>query len=667
MAQTAQDGKKSGLAKKIFAGLGIFLAVVVVALGVLLVQLPALLGSLVTNESGSRLGREVTLAQDPAIRWHWTHPRITLTGLRIANAPGSAEPLMFEAEEISAEIMIWKLLYGRAEFPFLSLTKPRLVLEKDEDGKANWDMPALSSGNMTAEAVMPDDRYDFPAIGRLTVEDGAVIYKDARKKLNVDLKLTAVRGSSDEDETIEVTGKGTLRDKPFAIEARGGTLDLLRDSRQEFPLDLSLNMGGTTVDVKGTFVDPVRMEGMDATLALAGPNMADIFYLTGIPLPPTPKYSITGQLVKEGDLWSYNGFQGKVGGSDLSGDVSYDISGERGYFKGVLTSRRMGIDDLGGFIGMAPGDEKTAKAADRVLPDVPLDLARLRATDMDVTLKAAKLDAPNLPFNSMNVRFLLENGVLTLDPMELALAQGMARGKLTLDGSRDIPKVKADVNLSDVQLARFFDGTRFEKETRGIIGGRIALSGDGKSLARVLGDSDGEAAVVMNGGRLSLLLVEAADIDLAEAVPLLLGDDRTTEINCVVGDFGINKGQLKSRTFVMDTSDSAIKGDVDINLQRETIDAEFDAKPKDPSPLSLQSPILVKGTLKNPSVTLEPVETGLRAAGAAALGVVLTPFAAILPFIETGAGKDSNCHALITNAKNNHGDAIVDGASQKKE
>ena len=103
----------------------------------------------------------------------------------------------------------------------------------------------------------------------------------------------------------------------------------------------------------------------------------------------------------------------------------------------------------------APEQKQQARkeqASPRLLPDTPVDLGRLRAADMDVTLKIDKLDAPNLPFNGMDVRFDLKEGILKINPMKLVLADGTASGNLTFDGRKDIPHAVMSLDLKKLKL-----------------------------------------------------------------------------------------------------------------------------------------------------------------------------------------------------------------------
>ena len=102
---------------------------------------------------------------------------------------------------------------------------------------------------------------------------------------------------------------------------------------------------------------------------------------------------------------------------------------------------------------------------------------------------------------------------------------------------------------------------------------------------------------------------------------------------------------------VLDTEDALLVGNMSIDMKGEVINARLDAKPKDNSLLALRIPLRVSGKLKEPNVGLDGKKTAARGAAAVALGTFLSPFAAILPFIEKGDAEDANCRALISKAE----------------
>lgn len=626
--------------------IGIILALAVIA-GSAVVAADILLNDQAATRISTKIGREVSIGGPIDIKWRWT-PHIRARGIRLANAPGAQDPYMVDIAEADFTVKIWKLLYGRLEIPEIELRQPKVILEREDEDTRNWDLPFASSKNAAINAALPSDRHDMPIIGRIRITEGQLIYRDRPRKLDLDLGIDIARGQTRKDAHFTLKGTGKLADRDFKLTAEGGSLEMLRDARRDYPLALTIEFGATKIALDGTFRDPVQLKGLDSSLKMSGDSLADLFYVTGIPLPITPAYTLEGRLGKTDGVWTFEDFRGTVGGSDLSGRLVYDTDRERSLLSGMLLSDTLDVKDLGGFIGLS---SKAPPQGGRLLPDVPIELARLRAADIDIAFKANRLNAPGWPLSAMDTKIRLNDGLLEFDPISFGLAGGTVSGALSFNGRTDVPDVKIGLDLKNLGLRQFLKNARFNELSEGRFGGHIDLRGHGKSLAQVLGDSDGHVTLIMAGGRISLVVVEAADIDIAQLMPLILGKkNKTTPVHCAVADFTVKSGVLNSKIFVLDTGDSNIQGKAKVDLEKETINASIDAHPKDSSPLALQSKILLTGNLKKPGVMIDPVSTGLRGAAAVAAGAVLTPFAAILPFIEMEKGKDSNCAKLINTA-----------------
>src|SRR5260370_6918702 len=92
----------------------------------------------------------------------------------------------------------------------------------------------------------------------------------------------------------------------------------------------------------GTLTAPARLAGLDLRLWLQGVSMAHLYPLTGVPLPETPPYAterrLVGQFRKEGKVFSYENFTGRVGDSDVSGSLAYACRNPRPFLPAQLLS-----------------------------------------------------------------------------------------------------------------------------------------------------------------------------------------------------------------------------------------------------------------------------------------------------------------------------------------
>ena len=142
-------------------------------------------------------------------------------------------------------------------------------------------------------------------------------------------RANATMTISTQGETLIIGGNGSYAGQPIVVRATGGAILALRKAGEPYPIDLQLDNGATRITLKGHIQDPLALKGADVTLTLSGPDMALLLPLTGIATPQTPPYNIGGHLDFQNGRVRFTGMNGRVGSSDLSGDIEVDPSGQR--------------------------------------------------------------------------------------------------------------------------------------------------------------------------------------------------------------------------------------------------------------------------------------------------------------------------------------------------
>ena len=89
------------------------------------------------------------------------------------------------------------------------------------------------------------------------------------------------------------------------------------------------------------------MKGEDVTLDIQGDDLANLYPLIRLVFPSTPPYRLKGHLKHEGEVWSFANFSGRVGGSDLSGNIRVDTAPKRPLMKADLVSNLLDFYGLG--------------------------------------------------------------------------------------------------------------------------------------------------------------------------------------------------------------------------------------------------------------------------------------------------------------------------------
>jgi len=592
-------------------------------------------------------GREFRIEGDLKVKLGLT-PTLSAEGLHFSNAPWSQHEEMASIDRIDVSIALLRLFRREVELPLLTLERPLILLERNKEGAANWEFDAGEPGKSAEPS-----RWSLH-VGQLAVAKGELRFHE--QALDTDLRLEVRSGETAAEggrAPLLAQGEGRYRKSEFQLKAKVDSPLDLRDQENPYNIDLSARAGGTAAHVTGAIRGPIQSEKFDVEFKLAGPTLADLYRVVGIVLPETPPYELTGRLGRDGTEWHFRNFQGSIGDSDLGGNLSYDTGRERPLLKGELVSHLLDLDDLGGFLGATPGtgggetaspaQQAKARKVDqtgRVLPHNEYNLEKLRAMDADVKLRADRIEAPPLPLEKMTVHLKLDNGLLTLDPLNFAAAGGSLESRIRLDARRDPIATTMDVRARELELQKLFPTVKAPGV--GLIGAHVELSGEGNSVARMLATSDGRVGVVMGQGRLSNLILELAGLDVAEALKFLVGKDRMVTVRCAYADLEAEDGIFNVRGFAFDTTDTVLLGEGNVDLRDEKLALKLKPRPKDVSPVTLRSPLRIGGTLKDPSVLPEPAPLALRAAAAIAL-YALAPPAALLALIETGPGKDTDC------------------------
>lgn len=630
--------------KKILLGLfGLFVFLLVTIAGVLLYAQTETGKRHISHIATNALDREVELKGGIGFLRAWP-PTLRVTDLRVANYEGGRAENMANIGLFEISVAPGQLLIGNLVFPRIVLVDSQVSLERKADGDANWSL-----GKEKPERGNQDEA-DMPVIGQVYIENSKVGYLDALQDIDINLEARTA------GENIIVSGKGKYQKNPFLLKATGGSLLTVQEDKP-FPVDIALNIGHTDIKAKGTVQDPTNFAGMDINLSIKGGNAADLFPIFGIALPPTPPYEVKGRLNYEDAIWRFDPFTGKMGSSDIGGDLMWDSTGDRPKLTAHFLSEKLDFNDLGPLIGLAPQEavteEQKAEAAQqaqspRVIPDVPLDVSRLSAMDADVTLTGKSIIAPGWPLDDFFLHVTLEDRILRIDPVKFGTAKGNVALTMQVDSRQQPMTAQADFRFTRLSLNELLGSLG---EAEGLIGGAAKLEGKGASLHEILSTSNGTVGVGMDGGKISHLLLELAGLDVFQSVGVFVSGDKPVPVNCILGHFDVKDGVLHSKAIVIDSDDTNIQGEGTIDLETEAMDLRFVPQPKDTSLVSLRSPITVKGTLKSPSPGIEAGALMARGGAAAALSLVLTPVAGILAFIDPGQGKDSNCKALIAKAK----------------
>lgn len=585
----------------------------------------------------SGIGRPVTIGKVSVALSR--RPLVTLDKVAIAN-PTTVDGSLALFDAVAARVEPMSFINGPVRIPELTLAHPKGEFKLGGADAARWRFGG------------DGDKRTMPEIGSLIVIDGDFRLTDPERKLDMRLAVRT-EPAKDGPDRLAITGTGIVDGRPVTAQFLGGALLSLGDATKSYPINLELKSGATRLILAGTVERPMDFVGVNLTLTVEGKDLADLYLVTGLPMPTSPPYRLASKVDFADRKITLTDLKGVVGSSDLSGALVIDVSKPQPLVTGSLTSNKVALADLAGFIGATPGvanaptdtpEQKQQRQADAskstLIPDRPISLPRLRAADFQVTYAAKRIESET-PLDNLRADLTIEAGRLALRPLSFGSGNGSITSTITMDGQGDEVRVESDTRFEGLDLSRVLnDITDFRGEGR--VGGRATLKATGNSLAEMLARGDGSLTLFMSGGDVSALLVNMAGLDLARSMFSILGLPSRAPLRCMITEFGLASGVLTAKKFLLDTTQANILGAGSIDLRSEQVSMRITTEPKVPSIARLPLPIDITGPLKNPSVG-----PGLN------LQFDSNPLLGVLGLlsIQLGQGKDHDCAALLRDIK----------------
>lgn len=610
------------------------------AIGLLVFSLGwSLVLPLLETRASAALGRQVKIESLEV------HPGRTATivmhGLRIAGPDGFNGPDVATAVRATVEFEAETWLRTRKiVLPRIEVEQPSLNLIQTSFGHDNWTFPALAADS-NGPSMEIGDLVITGGTGHLQVMEPAA-----------DVALTFATGGPAGERTLMVDAQGMYARQPIAVKAVGGALLNLTDTDKPYPVDITLANGPTRATLKGTVKDPLAGAGADLSLTLSGPNMELLYPLTGIPIPKTPPYTVSGKLDYANNRIAFGGIKGKVGSSDLNGALAMDLRGAQPLLTGTLNSRQVDMQDLAGFIGSEPGrtntpgqtarqveDVRRAEANPKLLPTRTISVPKLLSMDIHLQYRGDKVVGKDAPFDSIAVTLDIKAGHIRLDPLNLKVSGGTVAGYIDLNPIGNALSADVDVRMAHVNLGGLLAKAGLGSG-QGPVNGLVRLKGRGASMAEIVGHGEGALQIVMPaGGQVNALLIDLSGGEIPSALLALIGIPSKESIRCLVADFALHDGILASRTLAVDTTDHIVTGGGRIDLTKELVEMHLRTDVKHFTIGKLGTPITIYGPFKKLSYGLDG-DAIFRDAGGLGL---LFPKTAILPTIAFGVGDDSPC------------------------
>ncbi len=542
---------------------------------------------------------------------------------------------LLQAEALDVRFSPWPLLHRHWHVADLHLKGLDLAMQRADDRHKNWRF-----------SDQPISRWSVD-IQRIVFDHAQVRYVD--EPLNLDLRFDArpavagahVKGGS-AVLALQAAVSGRYGEADVSGQLQGGVLPDLLNEGSVYPLQAQGEIGGVRLQLDGKLINPHQLSRAELRVRLDGDSLEQLYPATGVPLPATRAFTTEGALsitrvdtaAKAWD-WRYSHFTGKVGESDFAGDARY----LRGPPKNHLSVQaQAGLLRLSDYLPDTAGARGPTASASR--PAQPERWGRL---DAEISLQAARVQLhPGLEWQQASTRLILKDQVISADPLRFTMAGGQGQAQVRLDGSQPLIRSHLELRLKDVQVRQLFPRLASLKASFGKLNGQVTLSATGNSAAAALASADGQIKADLGEGAISQFILEAAGLNLANAVFAKLYRDQQVKLLCGAAEVTIQHGQATIGQGILNTEDAAIDVSGQVNLAQQTLALDIHPRTKGVRILSLRTPLHVRGSFARPEIGADTAGLAARAGAAAALALV-APVAAVIPLISPGQAVADDC------------------------
>ena len=514
----------------------------------------------------------------------------------------------------------WNAQLEFAAFDATASAKGRVSISGDYDLHLDATLPALEKLN----AVVPDIRLpalhqatlsthlsNGPVRGDLPVIGATQLHIGGADLGNIvpGLKLGAVDVTlRDAGGLASITGLGFFAGQTLNF---GGTFGVPEhpDGRVTLPVDLGVktlraaNAAETgDLSLKGQLtLNTVSFDGLDATVAMRAPALADLRPLTTQMLPALTGVAMDGQLLVSADTssWKFTGAKVSSREGDLAGDVAVGI-GQTVALTGKVRSAKL---DLSGVltafgIGSHSRGEPAQKPSGPLISDAPLPWQMLRGPAIDLTVDVGTMLFQGQALHDLQAAMTLRRGRLSIEPLTVALPAGPLKASLVADASAAVAPLSVTLHAPGIPLALISHYAGLPDGAAGALGIDAQLQSAGRSLHEIAASLKGPLKAKMIGGKLS----NAALVELASASLQALGIDvpagGETEIHCfgLVGAFDNGVGRFG--TIAVSSTYLEVAGSGQLDLRTETAALKLHPMAQiTGSPVSV--PVVVEGPLRS--------------------------------------------------------------------
>jgi uncharacterized protein involved in outer membrane biogenesis len=419
------------------------------------------------------------------------------------------------------------------------------------------------------------------------------------------------------------------------------------------------------MQLNGSIDDLLNMKGLNMKLSMKAADLHALGKPFEVNLPREGAVSTAGNLRGSLEQLRYIG-RTNLRNTTIALDLTGSFNAERPRISGSIDVPVLDVNDVGLHperrvqnAGANEAQPASTTGVDEPKQTVPLfsretiDLSGLHKADLDIRLSIKDVSSTDASLDNLFAHIMLNDALFEIKPARVSVDGDLITSNLTLNAKPKIPTAALGVEGKDIDLGLLLKPTPERSAyMRGIMTTKSDLHSKGRSTAELAANLSGTIHMVTENAR-----VKKSDLDLINlnvfgwVVSNVASLKKDVDIGCAIFSVKFDKGIGETEMFLIDTPDTLIRVDADVNFRDETMYIAILPERK-VRLLGSRKPMEIKGPITNPEYQVVSLKNLTIESSRAALLAPLTITGTVLENISIMLGVEDEpqgtCDQFIT-------------------
>ncbi|MDH4275528.1 MAG: AsmA-like C-terminal region-containing protein, partial [Gammaproteobacteria bacterium] len=284
-----------------------------------------------------------------------------------------------------------------------------------------------------------------------------------------------------------------------------------------------------------------------------------------------------------------------------------------------------------------------------LIPDQPMAAFLDIPLAMDIVGANININEPALPVNKLDFNLRIAPGIIDAKYRIDEISKGRINGALLMASAPQDVALKFNMDVKNFDYGHALSRAGINNNIMGTADATVDFIGRGATIKSLLRNAN--ARIDINGGKgviVNRYLRLWGDDIVRQFLPGNWLQDEQSKLNCAYARLHLNDGALRAEAMVLDTEHITVVGGGGLDMASEKLDFVLTPNPKNPSLLSLATPVRIRGNLVQPEIATHKMAT-LWTIGTLAVGVA-NPVVLLARFANLGNLGEDACRQSAVDA-----------------